>query len=89
VAKPAIPASAMTKIVAREMAFALCRAKPIQTTDVDARQGIYEQAVAKACDEAYFLFMLNINDVYGMSERVQWESRVDAKILVKDMTVTG
>src|SRR5690606_2766245 len=31
VAKPAIPASAMTKIVAREMAFALCRAKPIQT----------------------------------------------------------
>ena len=58
-------------------------------TDVAAREGLYHQAVQKACDEAYFLFMLNINDVYGMSERLQWQPRVDAKILVKEMTVSA
>lgn len=58
-------------------------------TDVATREGIYHDAVAKACEEAYFLFMLNINDIYGMSERLQWEPRVDAKMLVKTMSVSG
>lgn len=58
-------------------------------TDIAAREGLYHQAVQKACDEAYFLFMLNINDIYGMSERLQWDPRVDAKILVKEMSVSG
>lgn len=58
-------------------------------TDVAAREGIYHDVVQQACDEAYFLFMLNINDIYGMSERLQWEPRVDAKLLVKEMSVSG
>jgi peptide/nickel transport system substrate-binding protein len=58
-------------------------------TDVGARESLYHQAVQKACDEAYFLFMLNINDVYGMSERLQWQPRVDAKLLVREMTVSA
>ncbi|MGQ0848570.1 MAG: ABC transporter substrate-binding protein [Actinomycetota bacterium] len=58
-------------------------------TDTATREDLYHQAVQKACDEAYFLFMLNINDVYGMSERLQWQPRVDAKILVKEMSVSA
>lgn len=58
-------------------------------TDPDVRQGLYEEATRIACDQAYFVFLLNINDTYGMSERVAWEPRVDAKLLVKEMSLAG
>jgi peptide/nickel transport system substrate-binding protein len=35
------------------------------------------------------VFLLNINDTYGMSERLSWQPRVDAKLLVKEMSVTA
>ncbi len=56
-------------------------------TDVDAREALYHQALERAYDEAYFAFLLNINDIYGTSERLQWEPRVDAKLLVSTMSV--
>ncbi len=57
-------------------------------TDVDAREELYAQATQLACDQAYFAFLLNIEDVYGMSERLQWEPRVDAKLIVSEMSVS-
>ncbi|MDH4118232.1 MAG: ABC transporter substrate-binding protein [Acidimicrobiia bacterium] len=59
------------------------------TTDVAAREGIYHQATQIACDEAYFAFLLNIEDSYGLSERLDYTPRLDGRLLVKDMTVTG
>lgn len=59
------------------------------TLDADERQAIYEEAVEIAYDEAYFVWLVNNDDVYGHSESLQWEPRVDAKILVKEMSVTG
>lgn len=56
-------------------------------TDVKAREDLYHQAVQIAFDQAYFLFLLNIEDIYGMSERLQWTPRVDAKLLVSEMSV--
>jgi peptide/nickel transport system substrate-binding protein len=58
-------------------------------TDPDARQGLYEQATQLACDDAYFTFLLNIQDIYGMSAELQWEPRVDAKLLVKEMSLSA
>jgi peptide/nickel transport system substrate-binding protein len=58
-------------------------------TDPAARQALYEQATAKACDEGYFTFLLNIEDIYGMSENLVWQPRVDAKLLVKEMSVSA
>jgi peptide/nickel transport system substrate-binding protein len=58
-------------------------------TDTAARQGLYEQAVQLAYDQAYFVWLLNIEDVYGLSERLQWTPRVDAKLLVREMAVAG
>jgi peptide/nickel transport system substrate-binding protein len=40
------------------------------TTDVAARQALYEQATDIACTDAYFTFLLNIQDIYGMSENL-------------------
>ena len=57
--------------------------------DAEARQGIYEQAVQIAYDNAYFVFLVNNEDIYGLSERMQWTPRVDSKLLVKEMAVTG
>jgi peptide/nickel transport system substrate-binding protein len=58
-------------------------------TDVAAREAIYHDVLQTGCDDAYFIFMLNINDIFGMSERLQWEPRVDSKLLVKEMSVSG
>lgn len=59
------------------------------TLDADERQAIYEEAVAIAYDEAYFVWLVNNSDVYGHSAELQWQPRVDAKILVKEMSVSG
>lgn len=58
-------------------------------TDVAARQELYDQATARACDDAYFTFLLNIEDIYGMSGNLVWSPRVDAKLLVKEMSVSA
>lgn len=58
-------------------------------TDEEARQELYAQATERACDEAYFAFLLNIEDIYGMSEELDWEPRVDAKLIVNEMKLSG
>jgi peptide/nickel transport system substrate-binding protein len=58
-------------------------------TDPDAREEVYNEAVALAYDEAYFVWLVNNADIYGLSDRVEFEPRVDAKLLVKDMSVSS
>ena len=58
-------------------------------TDVAEREALYGQAVQRAYDQAYFLWLLNIEDIYGMSDKLDWQPRVDAKLLVKEMRVDG
>ena len=68
-----------------EMAAQIAAART--ETDVEAREDLYHEAVQTAYDEAYFAFLLNINDIYGAAEDLDWEPRVDAKLLVKEMSV--
>lgn len=58
-------------------------------TEVDAgkRKAMYNEAVRHARDNAYFVWLLNIEDVYGLSKRLEWAPRVDAKMLVREMAV--
>jgi peptide/nickel transport system substrate-binding protein len=56
-------------------------------TDVAKRSAIYEQAVKRAHEQAYFVWLLNIEDIYGVSKRLSWPGRVDAKMLVNEMKV--
>jgi peptide/nickel transport system substrate-binding protein len=56
-------------------------------TDLDARQALYEQAVAFANEQAILTFLLNINNIWGMSERLSWQPRVDGKMFVSTMSV--
>ncbi|MGA1075557.1 MAG: ABC transporter substrate-binding protein, partial [Ilumatobacteraceae bacterium] len=57
--------------------------------DSAAREAIYQQVMQIAYDEAYLLNIINNQDVYGLSERMQWTPRVDSKLLVAEMSVTG
>ena len=54
-------------------------------TDFAQRAALYHQAVKRAYDQAYFAWLLNIEDIYGVSARIKWPARVDAKILVGEM----
>lgn len=56
-------------------------------TDLAARQALYEQAVAFGHEEAILTFLLNINNIWGMSERLDWQPRVDGKMFVATMNV--
>jgi peptide/nickel transport system substrate-binding protein len=57
--------------------------------DPDERSSIYQEAVAIAATGAYFAFLVSNEDLYGLSERLEWTPRVDSKLLVKEMSVTG
>ncbi len=60
-----------------------------QELDPAARAATYEQAVKIAYDGAYFVWLVNNQDLYGLSERLSWTPRVDSKLLVKEMSVTS
>jgi peptide/nickel transport system substrate-binding protein len=57
--------------------------------DDDARATIYQEAVQLAYDQAYFVWLVSNQDLYGLSERLTYTPRVDSKLLVKDMSVSG
>jgi peptide/nickel transport system substrate-binding protein len=54
--------------------------------DTDARAATYQEAVQLAYDEAYFVWLINNQDIYGLSERITWTPRVDSKLLVSEMS---
>ncbi|HJX39383.1 MAG TPA: ABC transporter substrate-binding protein [Anaerolineae bacterium] len=56
-------------------------------TDAAAREDMYHQAVQMIYDDAACVFLLNLDDIYGMSQRLEWQPRIDGRILVKDMTL--
>ena len=56
-------------------------------TDTDARTKLYNDAVAFAHEQATHAWLLNINNIWGMSERLDWTPRVDAKMFVDTMSL--
>jgi peptide/nickel transport system substrate-binding protein len=51
------------------------------------RQAIYDQIMRRGYDEAYFLFLLNTDDIYGLSKRMAWQPRLDNKVFLAEMQV--
>jgi peptide/nickel transport system substrate-binding protein len=56
-------------------------------TDVAKREGLYHQAIQIAYDEAPVAPLVNLEDIYGLSERLQWEPRLDGKMLAYEMSL--
>ena len=57
-------------------------------TDLTKRADEYHQAVQIAYDDAVVGFLLNLKDVYGTTNRVEWTPRLDGKMLVIEMKLT-
>ena len=51
------------------------------------RQAIYDQIMQRGYDEALFLFLLNTEDIYGLSKRMTWTPRLDNKVFLAEMKV--
>ena len=58
-------------------------------TDVAKRKALYDEITQNAYDDELPRPLLNIQDVYGVCERLDWQPRVDAKLIVKEMKVNG
>ncbi len=57
-------------------------------TDPEARKALYSQILTEAHEEAYLVWLLWSQDIYGLTSRIEWTPRPDGKILVKTITVT-
>lgn len=56
-------------------------------TDAAARQSLYDKIAKRAHDLNYTVPLFNLQDIYGMSERLDWQPRRDAKLMIREMTV--
>ncbi|MFE3837292.1 ABC transporter substrate-binding protein [Pseudogemmobacter sonorensis] len=57
-------------------------------TDPAKRQAMYEEVQAKIHDLNYAIPLFNLQDIYGMSDRMEWQPRADAKLMVSEMRVS-
>jgi peptide/nickel transport system substrate-binding protein len=56
-------------------------------TDVAAREALYQEIVQTARDEASHLYLVNFENIYGLSERLNWEPRLDGRLLISEMSL--
>lgn len=56
-------------------------------TDAAKRKSIYDQIQQKGHELSYTVPLFNLQDIYGLSERMEWQPRVDAKMIVSEMKV--
>jgi peptide/nickel transport system substrate-binding protein len=56
-------------------------------TDSAKREALYHKIVEHARDKAYFAWLVVLSDIYGVSSRLVWNPRTDAKLLVKEMSI--
>lgn len=57
--------------------------------DEDKRLTDYNELEKIACDDASHIFLVNLDDMYGLSDRLDWQPRVDQRVFYKDMKLTG
>jgi peptide/nickel transport system substrate-binding protein len=57
------------------------------TTDAKARQELYNQATALQYEESPILYLINPDDIYGLSAKLVYKPRLDGKILFREMSL--
>ncbi len=48
-------------------------------TNEKKRLTLYHKAIKRQHDQAFMAWLINANDVWGMSKRIKWQPRVDAQ----------
>lgn len=57
-------------------------------TDFEVRETIYHEVVETSREDAAFLFLVNLDNIYGLSERLQFEPRLDGKLFYATMSLS-
>ena len=57
--------------------------------DQKKRVAILQQAGKHIMDEALFVPLYNLADIYGLARNLIWNIRPDEKVMAKDMTIKG
>ncbi|HUF41635.1 MAG TPA: ABC transporter substrate-binding protein [Verrucomicrobiae bacterium] len=60
-----------------------------RTTDQKKRVALLQQAGKHIMDEALFIPLYNLADIYGLARNLIWNMRPDEKVMAKDMTIKG
>ena len=55
--------------------------------DPAKRDALYAQIAGAAAQDYLYVFLLQAEDLYGLSSRLRWQPRTDGKIIVKEMQV--
>ena len=56
-------------------------------TDPAKRDALYAQIAEAAAKDYLYVFLLQAEDLYGLSSRLRWHPRTDGKLIVKEMRV--
>ena len=56
-------------------------------TDVAKREEMYHEIQQLVHDQHYTVPLFNLQDIYGLSERMEWTPRPDAKLMISEMQV--
>jgi peptide/nickel transport system substrate-binding protein len=57
-------------------------------TDVELREQMYHEAVETIREEAACIFLVNLDNIYGLNPNLEWTPRLDGRIFVKDMVLS-
>lgn len=57
-------------------------------TDVEKRAALYSQVLQRSQEQAYVASLLRVQDIYGLSDRLEWQPRIDGKLILNTATVT-
>ncbi|WP_245890278.1 ABC transporter substrate-binding protein [Celeribacter persicus] len=57
-------------------------------TDMEKRHAIYDAVTQKAFNLDYLVPLLNLENIYGVSSRLDWSPRIDGKLIVQDMSLS-
>lgn len=57
------------------------------TGDPSKRDQLYQQCSKLAHDQAAWIFLYQTYTIYGVNDRIDWEPRIDQKVLVKEMQI--
>jgi peptide/nickel transport system substrate-binding protein len=55
--------------------------------DLAKRQAIYEGIAQAVSDDLIYIFLMQAQDIYGLSKRMEWQPRTDGKLIIMDMRV--
>jgi peptide/nickel transport system substrate-binding protein len=56
-------------------------------TDVSKREQMYHDIVKTAHDEAAHLYLVNFENIYGLSTRLSWTPRLDSRLYISEMSL--